>query len=166
MRIAVMGAGGVGGYIGGRLAETGESVHFVARGAHLEALRARGLTIESPSGDATLANVEASEDPAAIGPVDLVLFAVKLGGTDAAARALAPLIGAQTRIVTLQNGIDSKAMIARHVEERRIAAGSIYISAAIREPGVIHSPRIRRVLRTGGGAPSLGDRRHPARSLG
>ena len=140
MRIAVMGAGGIGGYVGARLAEAGEPVHFIARGAHLEALRRNGLRLECPLGDVTLAGVDATDDPAAIGPVDLVLVAVKLGATDAAAGALAPLIGRDTRVVTLQNGIDAREMIARHVEERRIAAGCTYLSASIREPGVIHAP--------------------------
>jgi 2-dehydropantoate 2-reductase len=98
-----------------------------------------GLRIECPLGDATLA-VAATDDPASTGPVDLVLVAVKLGATDAAARRLAPLIGDKTRIVTLQNGIDAREMIARHVEEHRISAGSMYLSAVLREPGVVHSP--------------------------
>ena len=140
MKIAVVGAGGIGGYVGGRLAEAGESVHLVARGRHLEALRRNGLRIECPLGDVTLPGIEATDDPAEIGPVDVVVFAVKLGGTDAAARSLAPLIGGHTRIVTLQNGIDSKEMIARHVDETQIAAGCTYLSAHIREPGVIHAP--------------------------
>ena len=140
MKIAVVGAGGIGGYVGGRLAEAGEWVHLVARGRHLEALRRNGLRIECPLGDVSLPGIEATDDPLEIGPVDVVVFAVKLGGTDAAARALAPLIDGQTRIVTLQNGIDSKKMIARHVDETQIAAGCTYLSAHIREPGVIHAP--------------------------
>ena len=140
MKFAVMGSGGIGGYVGGRLAEAGESVAFVARGRHLEAMRRHGLRIESPFGDVSLPAVTATDDVAAIGPVDVVIFAVKLGDTDAAARALAPLIGATTRIVTLQNGIDGREMIARHVAAEKIATGSIYISAHIREPGVIASP--------------------------
>ena len=140
MKIAVMGAGGMGGYVGGRLAEVGEEVHLLARGAHLRALRAYGLRIESPYGDAHIRPIEATDDPSAIGPVDLVLFTVKLFDTTAAAERLAPLIGEGTRIVTLQNGIDSAAMIARHVAAERIAAGCIYVSASIGEPGVIRSP--------------------------
>jgi 2-dehydropantoate 2-reductase len=140
MRIAVMGAGGIGGYVGARLAEAGESVSFIARGAHLDALRRNGLRLECPLGDATIAAANATDDPAALGPVDLVLVTVKLGATDAAARSLAPLIGQDTRIVTLQNGINARDMIARHVEAGRIAAGCTYLSARIREPGVIHSP--------------------------
>lgn len=140
MRIAVVGAGGIGGYVGGRLAEAGETVCLIARGPHLEALRRKGLRIECPLGDVTLPEIEATDDPAEIGPVDVVLFTVKLGGTDVAAGSLAPLISGQTRIVTLQNGIDSKTMIARHVDLSQIAAGCTYLSAHIREPGVIHAP--------------------------
>ncbi len=137
VKIAIMGAGGVGGYVGGRLAEAGEEVHFIARSAHLEALKAKGLRIESPFGDVALADIHATADPAEIGPVDVVLFTVKLVDTDAAAAMLAPLVAPQTRIVTLQNGIDSADMIARHVPRRQIAAGIIALSAQIREPGVI-----------------------------
>lgn len=140
MKIAVMGSGGIGGYVGGRLAEAGEDVHFIARGRHLEALKAKGLMIESPLGDAVLADVHATNDPAEIGPADLVLFAVKLADTDAAAAALAPLVGPQTRIVTLQNGIDSADMIARHVPRDQIAAGIIFIAVHIKEPGIIAHP--------------------------
>ncbi len=140
MKIAVVGAGGIGGYVGGRLAQAGERVHLVARGRHLDALRRSGLRIECPLGDVTLPGIAATEDPAEIGPVDVVVFTVKLSGTDAAARMLAPLIGEHTRIVTLQNGIDSKAMIALHVDEDRIAAGCTYLSAHVRDPGVIHAP--------------------------
>ncbi len=140
MRIAIVGAGGIGGYIGGRLAQAGETACLIARGRHLEALRRTGLRIECPLGDVTLPEIMATDDPAEIGPVDVVLFTVKLGGTDAAARGLAPLIGGHTRVVTLQNGIDSKKMIGRHIDATRIAAGCTYLSAHIREPGVIHAP--------------------------
>ena len=106
MKIAVMGAGGIGGYVGGRLAEAGHSVHLIARGRHLDAIRRSGLRIECPLGDVTLPAIHATDDPAEIGSVDVVVFTVKLGATDGAARALAPLIQGCTRIVTLQNGID------------------------------------------------------------
>ena len=88
MKIAVMGAGGMGGYVGGRLAEVGEEVHFIARGSHLRALREHGLRIESPYGDAHIRSIEATDDPSTIGPVDLVLFTVKLFDTSAAAARL------------------------------------------------------------------------------
>ncbi|MCW8970767.1 MAG: 2-dehydropantoate 2-reductase, partial [Rhodospirillales bacterium] len=92
MKIAVMAAGGVGGYFGARLAQAGHEVAFVARGRHLEAIRAQGLRIESPLGDAVIHPCNATDDPAAIGPVDVVLFAVKLWDTEEAAAACRPLL--------------------------------------------------------------------------
>ena len=92
MRIAILGSGGVGGYFGGRLAATGTDVTFIARGAHLAALRERGLRIESPHGNIQVPRVSATDDPAEAGPVDIVFFTVKLYDTDAAARMLPPLL--------------------------------------------------------------------------
>src|SRR3982750_369088 len=112
VRIAIVGSGGVGGYFGGRLAEAGADVVFLARGAHLGAARPRGLRISSPNGDAPLPRVQAAADTREIGPVDVVLFAVKLYDTDSALAALPPLIGSNTVVVPLQNGVDSVAMVA------------------------------------------------------
>src|SRR6476646_4671021 len=140
MRIAIMGSGGVGAYVGGRLQAAGEDVAFIARGPHLAALQNDGLRIESPVYPLYLDRVTATEDPSDIGPVDLIVFAVKLGDTEAAARALGSLIGPQTRILTLQNGIDSVDMITRHVGGARVRGGVIYVSAVIDRPGVIRSP--------------------------
>lgn len=140
MRIAVMGAGAIGGYVGGRLAEAGADVTFIARGAHLEALQTNGLMIESPEGDLHLPKVRATSDPALAGPVDLVLFTVKLADAEAAADAILPLMGVATRVLTLQNGIDSKAILERHLGPGRVAAGIIYLSARIARPGVIAHP--------------------------
>src|SRR5256885_11525282 len=109
MRIATVGTGGVGGYFGGRLAAAGADVAFLARGAHLDALRTRGLRIISPKGDVHLPRVQAAGASADIGPVDVVLFAVKLYDTEDALRALPPLIGPGTTVVPLQNGVDSVA---------------------------------------------------------
>jgi 2-dehydropantoate 2-reductase len=102
MRIAIVGSGGVGGYFGGRLAAAGADVSFIARGAHLEALRARGLRIESPLGYEHVTPVKAVSDPAEVGEVDVVLFAVKLYDVEEAAPLLAPLIGADTVVIPLQ----------------------------------------------------------------
>ena len=135
-----MGSGGVGAYVGARLQAAGEDVSFVARGAHLQALRADGLRIESPVSPVHLERVVATDDPATIGPVDLIVFAVKLKDTEAAARSLAPLIGPETRILTLQNGIDSVGMIAPHAGQAHVRGGAIYVSAVIDRPGVIRSP--------------------------
>src|SRR5947208_7619582 len=99
MRIAIVGSGGVGGYFGGRLAEAGADVAFLARGAHLDALRTRGLRIVSPKGDVHLPRVKATGDPAAIGPVDVVLFAVKLYDVESALASLPPLLGPDTAVV-------------------------------------------------------------------
>jgi ketopantoate reductase len=118
MRIAVMGAGGIGGYLGGRLAAAGEDVAFVARGAHLKALRRDGLRIESPFGDLHLPQVTATDDPAEIGPVNLVLFTVKLYDSETAAATAVPLVGPSTRVLTLQNGIGSLDILARYVPSR------------------------------------------------
>jgi len=139
MKIAVMGAGGVGAYVGARLQAAGEDVAYIARGAHLAALKKDGLRIESADGPLHLPHVQASDDPRRIGAVDLVLFAVKLWDAESAARTLAPLLGAHTRVVTLQNGIDSVAMVARHVPREQVIGGSIYVSAVIARPGVISS---------------------------
>ncbi|TAL71170.1 MAG: hypothetical protein EPN79_05105, partial [Burkholderiaceae bacterium] len=140
MRIAIMGSGGVGAYVGARLQAAGEDVSFIARGAHLQALQKSGLRIECPSNALHLERVTATDDPAHIGPVDLVIFAVKLWDTEAAARAMAPMVGPQTRIVTLQNGIDSVGLISGALPGARVLGGVIYVSAVIERPGVIRSP--------------------------
>jgi len=137
MRIAIVGSGGVGGYFGGRLAAAGVDVTFLARGAHLEALRTRGLRIESPKGNLHLPRVNASDDPAGIGPADIVFFAVKLYDTESALALLPPLVGADTVVIPLQNGVDSVAMLARTVGQAHTAGGTCYVAAVIAEPGVI-----------------------------
>lgn len=140
MRIVVMGAGGVGGYVGGRLAQAGMDVTLIARGDHLAALRENGLIIETPEGVTHLPDIRACEDPADAGPADLVLFTVKLTDAEKAAAMLPPLMGEDTRILTLQNGIDSKTILERHVGAGRVAAGIIYIAAYIKAPGIIYHP--------------------------
>jgi 2-dehydropantoate 2-reductase len=140
MKIAIMGAGGVGAYVGARLQVEGEQVAYIARGAHLAAMQSDGLRIESPAGDVYLPKVIASDDPAHIGAVDLVLFTVKLWDSESAARALSPLLDTHTRVVTLQNGIDSVEMISKFVPHTQVIGGSIYVSAVISRPGVITSP--------------------------
>lgn len=139
MKIAVMGAGGVGAYVGARLQVSGEDVAYIARGAHLAALRKDGLHLHSAEGDVHLPRVVASAEPRDIGPADVVLFAVKLWDVDAAARSLAPLLAPHTRVITLQNGIDAGEMVARHVPRAQLIGGSIYVSAVIARPGVISS---------------------------
>jgi 2-dehydropantoate 2-reductase len=137
MRIAMMGSGGIGGYLGARLAAAGEDVVFIARGAHLDELRSNGLHLQSPLGDLHLPHVRATERPADIGAVDVVIFAVKLFDTEEAAAAIVPLVGQKTRVVTLQNGIDSVQTLARSVHGSQVVGGTAYISVHLERPGVI-----------------------------
>src|SRR5690242_20857204 len=136
MRIAVYGAGGVGGYFGGRLARAGAEVHFIARGAHLQALREHGLTVRSVKGDFKV-QAPATDDPAEVGPCDFVLFCVKTVDTDAAAVRLGPLIVENTAVVSLQNGVENEEKLARAVGEDHVMGGAAFIFAGIAEPGVI-----------------------------
>ena len=137
MRIAVIGAGGLGGTFGGRLARAGEEVHFVARGRHLEAMRSRGLRVESILGDFALAQTEtrATDDPTTIGPVDIVLFTVKSYDTDSAAASLASLVGPETAVISLQNGIDNEERIAAVIGAEHVVGGVAWIFAGIAAPG-------------------------------
>ncbi len=135
MKIAIFGAGGVGGYFGGRLAAAGEDVTFIARGTHLAALQQDGLHIDSPNGALHLSTVPATDDPAMVGPVDVVLFTVKLYDVDAAAAALKPMIGPNTVVITLQNGVDAVDMVAKHVGAEHVAGGVAYIVIVIDQPG-------------------------------
>jgi len=137
VKIAIFGSGGVGGYFGGRLAAAGEDVTFLARGAHLAALQSEGLRISSPLGDVHLPTVQAADRPQAIGPVDVVLFTVKLYDVDTAAATLAPLLGPNTVVITMQNGVDAMDMVARHVGPAHVAGGAAYIVAVIDRPGHI-----------------------------
>ena len=136
MRIAVYGAGGVGGYFGGRLAQAGAEVHFIARGAHLRALREHGLRVRSVTGDFEVSALS-TDNPADIGSCDFVLFCVKAFDTDAAAARLGPLIGADTAVVSLQNGVENEEKIARAVGDDHVMGGAAFIFAEIAEPGVI-----------------------------
>src|SRR3712207_5644380 len=108
MRIAVVGAGGTGGYFGGLLARAGEDVTFIARGAHLEALRSRGLTVESKLAGTFTIPVQATDDPREVGPADLILFTVKTYDTEVAAQSIRPLIRPETMIMSVQNGIGNE----------------------------------------------------------
>jgi len=141
MRIAIMGSGGVGGYVGAWLQNAGQNVTFIARGKHLAALRSDGLRIEHPQLPLHLPKVAATDDPASVGQVDLVIFAVKLFDTEHALGTMAPLVGPATRVLTLQNGIDSVEMIrSRLALSTVVLGGVIYVSAVIDRPGVIRSP--------------------------
>lgn len=136
MKLAVYGTGAVGGYYAGRLAAAGVDVHLIARGAHLEALRAGGLRIESTKGDLQI-DLPATDDPSEIGPCDYVLFSVKAFDTETAATRLHPLLEENTAIVSFQNGVDNEEKIGRVVGREHILGGAAYIFSAIQEPGVI-----------------------------
>jgi len=137
MRIAVFGAGAVGGYFGGRLALAGEDVVFIARGTHLQALRTQGLRVESPKGDFTVPLVQATDNPTEVGPVEVVLMAVKAWQVPEAARAIRPMLGPETCVVPLQNGLEAPAQVAAMVGAEHVLGGSCVISSLIAMPGCI-----------------------------
>lgn len=135
MKIAIFGSGGVGGYFGAKLAAAGEDVTFLARGAHLKAMQEHGLHITSPNGDVHLPKVQATDRPQAVGPVDVVLLTVKMYDVDASAATLQPMIGPDTVVITLQNGVEAMDMVARHVGADHVAGGAAYIVVVVDEPG-------------------------------
>ena len=136
MKIAIYGAGGVGGYFGGRLAQAGANVHLIARGEHLSALHERGLQVESVHGDFEQ-DLPATDDPAEIGPCEYVLFCVKSFDTTDAARQLAPLLNEETAVVSLQNGVTNEEILAQEIGQEHVLGGVAYIFATIGPPGVI-----------------------------
>jgi 2-dehydropantoate 2-reductase len=147
MRIAVMATGALGGYFGARLAQGGHEVAFVARGRQLEALRAHGLRVDSPLGDVHLPDVEVTDEPAGIGPVDLVLFTVKLWDTVEAADAIKPLLDGSTAVVSFQNGVVKDEILRQALGAEHIIGGACYIAATIAEPGVIrHSGTLAKLV--------------------
>jgi 2-dehydropantoate 2-reductase len=146
MRIAVFGTGGVGGYFGGRLAQAGEAVVFIARGAHLAALRERGLRVDSVAGDFTVSPVEATDDPASAGTVDAVLVCVKAWQVPEAARALLPLLREDSFVVPLENGVEAAGQLAAVVGPSRVVGGLCRIVSFVAGPGHIrHAGAVPRV---------------------
>jgi 2-dehydropantoate 2-reductase len=137
MRIAVIGAGGVGGAFGAALAKAGSDVTFVARGDHLAAMQRHGLTLLSPRGDLSLYPVKATDDPASIGAVDFVLFCVKSWDVESAGAAIRPIVGPSTAVIPLQNGIDASDRLIPILGKEAVMGGVAQISATIAEPGVI-----------------------------
>ena len=137
MRMAVMAAGAVGGYFGARMAAAGHDVAFIARGAHRDAIRWNGLRIESALGHMHLKDINVTDDPRQVGPVDVVLFAVKLWDTEAAGEQTRPLVGSNTRVITLQNGVDSVERLAPILGDNVTIGGATYVVATIAKPGVI-----------------------------
>lgn len=136
MHIAVFGAGGIGGYLGARLADAGHEVDLLARGSHLDALRTEGLVVESVAGDTTV-DLPATDGPADIGPVDAVLVCVKSHDTRAAAADLDPLLDEDTAVVSFQNGVDNERWLAEVVGENHVVGGVAYIFSTIKEPGIV-----------------------------
>jgi 2-dehydropantoate 2-reductase len=137
MRIAVYGAGSVGGYFGGRLAQAGEEVVFIARGEHLKAIRLRGLRIDSPNGDFSIDPAQATDDPRKAGEVEAVLVGVKAWQVPEAAQAMKPMVGKQTFVVPLENGVEAPAQLAQVLGQEQVLGGMCRISAAIVSPGHI-----------------------------
>jgi 2-dehydropantoate 2-reductase len=146
VRVAIIGAGGVGGYFGARLAVAGNDVVFFARGAHGAAIRENGLRVESGLG-ALDVPAKTSDDPVAIGPVDVVLFTVKLWDTEEAAHLIPPLLRDDTAVISLQNGVTKDEMLRKAVPSRALVGGVTFIAATIERPGVIrHTGTMQRIV--------------------
>lgn len=147
MKILIMGTGGVGGYYGGLLAQQGNDVTFIARGAHLRAMQQEGLKVKSIYGDFTVSPANATDDPANVGPVDLILFCVKTYHTDDAAQAIRPAVGPLTVVMSLQNGIDAAERIGNVIGMEHVIGGVTWLSAAVEAPGVIKQiSQFRRIV--------------------
>jgi 2-dehydropantoate 2-reductase len=144
-----MAAGAVGGYFGARIAAAGHDVAFIARGAHCDAIHQNGLTIESALGDLHLKDVNVTDDPKQVGPVDVVLFAVKLWDTEMAGEQTRLLVGSNTRVITLQNGVDSVERLVPILGEESVIGGTAYIVATIARPGVIRHTGTNARIRCG-----------------
>ena len=146
MRIAIVGSGAVGGYFGAKLARSGQDVVFIARGAHLAAIRSGGLRIQSPRLGDFVVHAAAHDDPAAVGPVDLVLFTVKAYDNASALPLLRPLVGPDTVVLTLQNGVDSVDEVAGAVGARHVLGGTTYVATALEAPGLIVQTGVHRSI--------------------
>ncbi len=147
MRIAIMGAGAIGGYFGALLAAVGQEVVFIARGPHLAAMRANGLTVLSERGDVTVDPVWAIDDPSEVGPVDWVVVTVKNFDLIDAAERMAPMVGPDTAIVSFQNGVESAEILAGRFGRDRVLDGITYLPAVVAEPGVIrHTGPVNRFV--------------------
>ncbi|MGW4024020.1 ketopantoate reductase family protein [Streptomyces sp. NPDC005009] len=147
MRIAVVGAGGVGGYFGARLAAAGHEVTFVARGRHLEAVRGSGLLVRSPLGDVRTPPGSAVDSVARLGPTDLVVVAVKLWDTEDIAVRLASSKAGEAPVLSLQNGVHKDDILRRHLPADSVLGGTCFISAFIEEPGVVrHNSALQRMV--------------------
>ena len=138
MKISVMGSGGLGGLYGGRLAHAGYDVTFIARGAHMSAMKEQGLLIENEEqGEVRVARPNVTDDPAAVGVVDYVLLAVKLWDTDAAVNAIRPMVGPRTVVISLQNGVIKDDILRREFGEDAVVGAVAYVATHVARPGVI-----------------------------
>jgi 2-dehydropantoate 2-reductase len=137
MRIAIVGVGGVGGYFGGRLAQAGQEVIFIARGQQLQALRAHGLRVESLNGNFGVQPIEVTDDPAEVGPVEVILLGVKAWQVAEAAQVMRPMIGPETCVVPLQNGVEAPAQLAAVLGWEHVLGGLCRIVSFVTEPGHI-----------------------------
>lgn len=147
MKIAIVGAGGVGGHFGARLAAAGENVHFVARGRHLAAMQRSGLVVESPLGRINLERPQATDDPRSIGTVDLVLLCVKLWDMQELLPTLTPLLGPDTAVLSLQNGVVKDEILTKAFGSAAVLGGVCYIASSIESPGVIrHAGKMQRLV--------------------
>jgi 2-dehydropantoate 2-reductase len=147
MKIAIIGAGGVGGFFGARLQQAGADVHFVARGAHGAAMRVEGLRVESPLGDIHLPRVNVTDNPADIGPADIVWLAVKLWDMDAAITSMRPLMAPHTGVISFQNGVEKDDILREAFGDRAVMGGVAYIATNIDRPGVIkHTGTMQRLV--------------------
>src|SRR5215831_1964944 len=148
MKIVMMATGGVCGYYGARLAAADEDVHFIARGAHLAALQTNGLKLISANGDLHLRSVQATDDTAVIGTADIVIFAVKQYDTETAAKLIASLVGDQTAVISIQNGMDPQERLKTIVGRDHVIGGTTYITGAkVMSPGIItHTGSIARLV--------------------
>jgi len=137
VRIAIVGAGGIGAPLGASLAAAGQDVAFLARGAHLTAMQANGLRVEGDRGESVIRPVQATDDPASLGHVDLVLFCVKLWDVETAGNHMRPLIGGETVVIPLQNGIDASERLAPILGAAHVLGGVALVSGSIVAPGVV-----------------------------
>jgi len=137
MRIAVIGAGGIGAIYGASLAKAGADVTFVARGAHLAAMRERGLKIEGDRGEMHISPAQATDDPSDIGPVDIVLFCVKLWDVESAGAAIRPMIGPKTAVIPLQNGVDAHERLIPVLGREAVMGGTAFVTGSIVAPGIV-----------------------------
>lgn len=147
MRIAIMGSGGVGGYYGGLLARAGHDVTFIARGEHLQAIREHGLQVQSVHGDFSIHPASATDTPADVGAVDLIIVAVKMNTLEDAAEQMRPLVDGHTSILPLQNGVEAAARLSQIFGQEAVMGGATWIVSMIAEPGVIRqASQVRRIV--------------------